>query len=190
MQRLYLILAIIAIFVLGLIRILFAIRLVSKKKLFAIDFLNKFREFLEILFQDHVDGELYQWLKLKSSEMQKQINAYGISCNVKPAGANYIIKDYQVILNGISNLVNKYYMFGDLPSMGRNILRDEANSIDDTILTYLGELDTEYNENLADAKNPVIWLREGIRAIVILPISLMFWTGLIHYRTYSNLSNN
>jgi hypothetical protein len=121
--------------------------------------------------------------------MQKRISVSGISCDYKPAGANYIVKGYQVILNGISNLLTEYRQFGDL-GFGRNMVHDEATFIDDMLLTYMGGLNTEYDQGLSEVKNPLIWLREGVRTIVVMPISLMYWSGLIQYRTYSILANN
>lgn len=189
MQKFYPLLAVILICIIGFVKICIIIRRVINKRLFGIEFMNKFREFSNKLFQDNLDNELYQWLKLNSSKIQKQVNIYGISCDYRPAGANYMIKGYQIILNGISNMLTEYRQFSGL-GFGRSMLQDEATSIDDTLLTYIGELDSEYEEVFLEVKNPLIWLREGVRAIVVLPISLMYWSGLMRYNTYSNLTNN
>jgi len=153
------------------------------------EYLNKFREFSSDLFQGNINSELYQWLKLNSVKIQKQVSTYGISCNYKPAGANYMIKGYQLIINGISNMLTTYRQFSGF-GLGISILQEEASSIDDTLLTYIGELDSNYESIFSEMKNPLIWLREGIRSIVVLPISLIYWSGLIHYRTYNILTNN
>lgn len=189
MQKLYPLVAVILLCVIGFAKICISLRGVINKRLSAIEFLNKLREFSNRLFQANFDNELYQWLKLNSSKIQKQVNIYGISCNYKPAGANYMINGYQIILNGISNMLTEYRQFSGL-GFGRSMIQDEATLIDDTLLTYIGELESEYEEVFSEVKNPLIWLREGVRSIVVLPISLMYWSGLIRYRTYSNLTNN
>ncbi len=189
MQRLYPLFAVIALCIIGFIKVAVSLRNTVKEREFAIEFLSNYREFSNKLFQDNVDDELYQWLKLNGAKMQKRISISGISCNYKPAGANYIVKGYQLILNGVSNLLREYHQFGDL-GFGRNMVHDEATLIDDTLLTYMGGLNSEYDQGISEAKNPLIWLREGVRTIVVMPISLMYWSGLIQYRTYSILSNN
>jgi len=189
MSKFYPLLAVILIGLIGFIKICISLREVINKRSSAIEYLNKFREFSNDLFQGNINSELYQWLKLNSVKIQKQVSAYGISCNYKPAGANYMIKRYQIILNGISNMLTEYRQFGGL-GLGTSILQDEATSIDDTLLTYIGELDSNYEAVFSEMKNPLVWLREGIQAIVVLPISLIYWSGLIQYRTYNILTNN
>ncbi|MVX62404.1 hypothetical protein GKZ28_01645 [Clostridium chromiireducens] len=189
MQKFFPLLAIILLCIIGCAKTFIALKGIIDKRSNAMEFLNKFREFANGLFQNNIDNKLYQWLKLNSSKMQKHVSIYGISCDYKPAGANYIIKGYQVILNGISNMLTEYRQFGDL-GFGTSMIQDEAALIDDTLLTYIGELDSEYEEALSQVKNPLIWLREGVRFFVVLPISLMYWSGLIRYRTYSKLTNN
>lgn len=189
MQKLYPIFVVIALCIIGFLRVTLSLRKTVKEQEFAIEFLNKYREFSNKLFQNNIDGELYQWLKLNGTKMQKQISVRGISCDYKPAGANYIVKGYQMILNGISNLLMEYRQFGDL-GFGRNMLQDEATLIDDTLLTYMGGLESEYDQGVSEVKNPLIWFREGVRTIVVMPISIMYWSGLIQYRTYSILANN
>lgn len=189
MQKLYPLFTVITLCIIGFVKVVVSLRNTVKEQEFAIEFLNKYRDFSIKLFQNKVDGELYQWLKLNGTKMQKRINVSGISCDYKPAGVNYIVKGYQVILNGISNLLTEYRQFGDL-GFERNMVRDEATLIDDTLLTYIGGLNSEYDQGLSEVKNALIWLREGIRTIVVIPISLMYWSGLIQYRTYSILANN
>jgi hypothetical protein len=189
MNKFYPLLTVITLCVIGVLKVVVSFRNTVKEQEFAIEFLNKYREFLKKLFQYNVDGELYQWLKLNGLKMQKRINVRGISCGYKPAGANYIFKDYQLILNGISNLLTEYRQFGD-SCFGKNMMRDEATMIDDLLLTYIGELESEYDYGLSEVKNPLIWFREGVRTIVVMPISFLYWSGLIHYRTYSILANN
>jgi len=189
MSKFYPLLAVILVGLIGFIKICISLREVINKRSSAVEYLNKFREFSNDLFQGNINSELYQWLKLNSVKIQKQVSAYGISCDYKPAGANYMIKGYQVILNGISNMLTEYRQFSGL-GLGRSILQDEATSIDDTLLTYIGELDSNYEAIVSEMKNPLIWLRKGIQSIVVLPISLIYWSGLIHYRTYNILTNN
>jgi hypothetical protein len=49
----------------------------------------------------------------------------------------------------------------------------------------------EIHESIkANILNPIILLREGVQFFVTLPISLLYWTGVIQYSTQNKLSNN
>ncbi|GAB6928875.1 hypothetical protein JCM10914A_28580 [Paenibacillus sp. JCM 10914] len=75
-------------------------------------------------------------------------------------------------------------------NLDRKILQETIRMIDDMLLTFIGAADNWVNEAQKELKNPLIWLREGVRFVVTSPVSLMYWSGLIRYRTYNTLSNN
>jgi hypothetical protein len=78
MNKFYPLLTVITLCVIGVLKVVVSFRNTVKEQEFAIEFLNKYREFLKKLFQYNVDGELYQWLKLNGLKMQKRINVRGI----------------------------------------------------------------------------------------------------------------
>ncbi|PYI49942.1 hypothetical protein DLM86_31460, partial [Paenibacillus flagellatus] len=61
---------------------------------------------------------------------------------------------------------------------------------DEVLLRYLGVLDKRYKHAVNNIKNPFIWLREGVQFFVQLPISVLYWSGLIRYATYNFLTRN
>ncbi|SKA02054.1 hypothetical protein [Selenihalanaerobacter shriftii] len=189
MQRVWAIIGLVLIGIWGLVTLIFTAWKTSKRRDYADAFLEKYREFCNSLLDNEFNGELYQWLKLNSAKMQNDIGDYGVAKVYKPAGANYAFKNYQLIVNGIGTIRDLYNQFGDL-RLGRGMIRDEILAIDDVILTYIGALDTELDDLFSQIKNPLIWIREGIRSIVTFPISFSYWTGLIQYRTYNKLSRN
>ncbi len=75
-------------------------------------------------------------------------------------------------------------------SFEKRMLVESASMIDDVLITYMGILDTQQKKLITEIKKPFILLREGVRLIVTSPISLIYWSGLIKYRTYDSLSNN
>lgn len=177
----------------GFIKVFLSKRESENEKNYAISYLNKYREFTNDLIKDNYNSDAYVWLKLNSSKIQTQMGEYGVAQAYKPAFSDLIYHNYQVIVNGISHIRDLYSQGGNIGLMSRleaNILYKEISVIDDMLLTYIGAQDNHVNNKVKEMKNPIIWLREGVRIIVTLPISIMYWSGIIHYRTYNTIANN
>lgn len=160
---------------------------------FTFSFINKFREFGNDLFNKQFNQESYQWLKLNSFKMQSLSGDFGVAQSFKPPGANYFFKGYQIIINGVTEVKNIYQRmsgsFGGL-SIEWQMLQESIGMIDDALLSYLGFLENKSEQKIKAIKNPIIWFREGIQFIVTLPISLIYWSGIINYRAYYSVYNN
>ena len=175
----------------GLLRVIHKVKVQNEQKNFSINYLNNFREFANGLMNGSFDGEKYQWLKLNSSKMQIMMGSYGVA-TYKPPGANFMYNNYQVIVNGITEIKDNYIRMADGFGLNieKKILRESIGIIDDVLLTYIGALDSNGEHLYKDLKNPFVWFREGVRFIVTFPIYLMHWSGLIRYSTYSSVANN
>lgn len=79
MERWITILIIVCICVISIIRIIIDYRKMLKRKDFSIEFTNKYREFCDGLFKGKIDGEIYQWLRMKTGKMQSIMGSYGIA---------------------------------------------------------------------------------------------------------------
>lgn len=165
-----------------------------KKKLnFTSDYINKFREFGNELYSNHFNQTNYEWLKMKSFKMQSLSGDFGVARTYKPTGANYYLKGYQIIINGLTEVKNIYQRmsgtYGGL-NFEWQMLQESLGMIDDTLLSYIGFLENKSEQKLKAIRNPVTWFREGIQFIVTLPISLIYWSGIINYRAYNKVNNN
>jgi hypothetical protein len=185
------VIALIIVSVIGLLRVNRKVKAQSEYRNFAINYLNNFREFSSGLMNESFDAEKYQWLKLNSSKMQIMMGSYGVA-TYKPPGANFMYNNYQVIVNGITEIKDMYVRMVDGfgLSLEKKMLRESIGMIDDILLTYIGYLENNSEELTKELKNPFVWFREGVRFIVTFPIYLMHWSGLIRYNTYSSISNN
>ncbi|PNQ84112.1 hypothetical protein C1T20_19295 [Paenibacillus polymyxa] len=182
----------IIIFCIGLVRSTFNYFHVLKKKNFSIDFLNNFREFgSQLVHQELFDSEKYQWLMMNSSKMQTMMGSYGVA-SYKPPFANYMYNNYQLVVNGIREIKDNFQRAAGSYGLSfeKRWVIESISMVDDALLTYVGAISDALDEVKKDSKNPLIWLREGVRFIVTSPISLMYWSGLIKYRTYNVISNN
>ena len=83
------------------------------------------------------DDEKYQWLKLNSSKMQIMMGSYGVA-TYKPPGANFMYNNYQVIVNGITEIKDMYVRMVDGfgLSLEKKMLRESIGMIDDILPQY------------------------------------------------------
>ncbi|MGF7058629.1 hypothetical protein [Brassicibacter mesophilus] len=192
MERWFVLLGIVGISAIGFIKLVFDYKKIINKINFTNEFINKYREFGNGLFQKRMDEEVYQWLRLKSSKMQSFMGSFGIASAYKPPFSNLLYKNYQILVNGLSEIRREYTMAQSMLSfdLAYSNLYEQVRLIDDCIISYLGALEDAEQDKIANLKNPTIWLREGIRFIVVFPLSFSYWSGLIKYHTYNRLSNN
>lgn len=164
----------------------------SNQNEFAIEFLNNYREFCDELFKNNFNEEKYQWLKLNSSKMQSSMGRYGTAASYKPSGANYFFQNYQIIVNSLPEIRNQYRRMidGFGLSFEWRMLEETVRMIEEALLTYIGARSNTVEDAKKELRNPLIWLREGVRFIVTSPISLFYWSGLMQYSTYNTISNN
>ena len=54
---------------------------------------------------------------------------------------------------------------------------ESISRVDDVLLAFVSAINNLTDEKKKDLKNPLIWLREGVRFIVTIPISLLYWSG-------------
>jgi len=176
----------------GFIKLLFEVRAFYKRLNFAVEFRERFIEYVNGLMQKEERHDLYARLKVDSVKIQQYMDRAGISVSFQLPFANYIYNNFQVVINGLSMIREEYQRMDKsfpLPFEIR-MLQDTARILDDALLAYVGHLDMLEEQLTKKIKNPVIWLREGVRMIVTFPISFMYWSGIMRYATYSRWSNN
>lgn len=99
---------ILSIFIIGFIQVYNRHNRVVKKIEFADEYRYKFVEFANKYFQTYdrysrsgdFDGELYVWLTMNVSKIQNYVGSFGVM-SYKPAFQNYMINNYQIIINTI-----------------------------------------------------------------------------------------
>lgn len=157
------------IFIIGVIKILLARNTINKMHKFAIEYYQSFSTFSSAvtgISNVPVDGSQFIWLIKNSDRIQNDVGRIGI-IKYKPAGANYFIENYHLIISTIMMFQEGQYE------------RYNIQGVQNCILRHIGILEDEidsYNKNLL---NPLIWFREGIRFIIGLPILLLREFGII-----------
>ncbi|MDF2039360.1 hypothetical protein P2R12_20720 [Cytobacillus oceanisediminis] len=165
----------------------------SIKNVIRLSNLNKNVDFLEKYTEDYVkycnnflgksnrseeENKLYIRLLSDAPKAQTLLMDAGY-VDYKLAGTLTYINNYQVLINTVQTLRNPL-PFG----------REEYEMLYNILIMQVSRLNELWNKTRKETFNPIILLREGVQFFTTLPISLLYWTGLIKYSTQYKLSNN
>jgi len=173
------------VFLIGFIEVYKRHSRVIKKIEFASEYRNKFVEFGNKYFKNYerwnrsgnLDSELYVWLTMNVSKIQNYVGSFGVM-SYKPAFQNYMINNYQIIINTIPK-----FREGQVENF-------DVGAVDDCLLRYIGHLEEYSKETLRNLKNPVIWFREGFKEIISIPIFILNWFGIFSSRTVNSIMDS
>lgn len=179
------ILGILTVFIIGFVQVYNRHSRVIKKIEFSGEYRNKFIEFSNKYFQTYdrysrsgdFDGELYVWLTMNVSKIQNYVGSFGVM-SYKPAFQNYMINNYQIIINTIPK-----FREGQVENF-------DVGGVDDCLLRYIGYLEEYSKDTLKNLRNPIVWFREGFREILSIPIFILSWFGIISNRTVNSIKDS
>lgn len=179
------ILGILTVFIIGFVQVSNRHSRVVKKIDFAGEYRNKFVEFADKYFQTYdrysrsgdFDGELYVWLTINVSKIQNYVGSFGVM-SYRPAFQNYMINNYQIIINTIPK-----FREGQVEN-------SDVGAVDDCLLRYIGYLEEYSKDTLKNLRNPIVWFREGFREILSVPIFILSWFGIISNRTVNSIKDS
>lgn len=179
------ILSILTVFIIGFVQVYNRHNRVVKKIDFAGEYRNKFVKFSNKYFENYdrwsrsgnFDGEQYVWLTMNVCRIQNYVGTFGIMDYIAPF-QTYKVSNYQIIINTI-------------PKFRDGSIKDfDVNSVDDSLLRYIGYLDEYQKDTQRNLKNPIIWFREGFREILSIPIFILSWFGIISNRTLNSIKDS
>lgn len=111
------------------------------------------------------------------TKIQNAVGNFGVM-TFKPAFANYMINNYQIIVNSLPK-----FRDGSIDNY-------EVNSVDDCLLRYIGNLEDYRTDAIKNLKNPIIWFREGFKELISLPLFIFYWFGIFSKRTLRFIMNS
>lgn len=182
--RYFAILVIAIVLIIGYVQTRSEYKDLRKRKDLIVEFGNKFNEFCK---QSEFDNQLYFWLVQNSVLVQSELGSFGIVA-YKPPSANYMIPNYQVIVNLIPELRREKTdnsMFRDMA-----IYHEHANLCLEVLIRYLGLLEKWLGEATIELRNPFIWLRNGVQAVLLIPLYLLNWFGVLGKSTIGKFTQN
>lgn len=175
------ILVVIALIIIGLIKEVRALLRVVKD----IDFLSNYNgtyvdyinNYLGKKYNTPKEKELHIKLISEAPKAQRLLLDAGL-VDYQPAFRGYMVKNYPILVNTVQSLRN--------PSS----LTEEFNWVNTILIMQIARYKELHESIKANIINPLVLLREGVQFFVTLPISLLYWTGVIQYSTQYKLSNN
>lgn len=167
---------------LGLIKLLRRRKRLSEESTFAIECIQKLRTYIDSRGDNY---ESYNWLIHRSNKLQTQLGTAGIYATYRPPYANFQYSNYPVILNMLPELRSALI---DPILANSQLIFQYANALQDVLIRHLGNLHDLDEHNNKSVRNPITWLREGIRQIIALPLTLLYWCGALSQSTVSRLT--
>ena len=148
---------------------------------FSSEFLGRFKKFVESFGRAQDE---YVWLTKNAATIQNRLGSFGTFAHYsEPFRANY--KNFAIIVNFLPQL-NHAFLEGEFDEDERF----KAVSVQDCLLRHIGFLETIFEEERDELRNPFICLREGMQRVLGLPISMLQFSGLISETTFNRLINN
>ena len=110
--------------------------------------------------------------------MQRELGGRGVAASYKPPSLNIAYPNYAMLTN-------------TLPQLGVG----KAHHHDymwcrDALLAHAGDLEHEEREGFKRLFNPLIWLTEGSRAVVQLPLWMARQSGLLGSTRYARAADS
>lgn len=115
---------------------------------------------------DNIDSEIYIWLTLNATKIQRSIGRYGVVDYIAPFQM-YKATNYQVIVNTLPKF------------RSNNLMYDDITMADDALLRGIGIFHEFHEKAERDSKNPIKWFQAGFKYILSLPFKLLTWFGLV-----------
>lgn len=140
-------------------------------------YVNYMGNYLGKRYDTAKEKELHIKLISEAPKAQRLLMDSGL-VDYQPAYRGYMVKDYPILINTVHSLRN--------PSS----LTEEFNWVHTILLMQIARYKELHSDIKRNILNPIILLRDGIQFFVTLPITLLYWTGVIQYSTQYKLSNN
>ncbi len=132
------------------------------------------------LFMRYVNGggqdeALYVELTKRISRMQRELGHHGVMAMYQPPFANYAFRDYQIIVN----MLPEYRRAAKDEILRRNQAPQYADAMRDVLVRYSGSLQERESDVRGDLRSPLVWFREGVRAVLSLPLVALRELGIL-----------
>ncbi|MBE8564074.1 MULTISPECIES: hypothetical protein [Vibrio] len=162
-------------------------KLVNNDKIeFVVDFNSKFVTYWNSKGQDR---SAFGLLIRHSNKMQNNLGNQGVAAKFKPPYLNVVYQDYPIIINMLPSLDDALSTPGFMGGIGDDAVQ-YAKAIEQTLLRHIGSLEANDETLVKQLRNPVIWLREGIRSVLSLPVHFVSWFGLISATTAIKITSS
>lgn len=149
----------------------------SEKASFASEYLKRYQALLEAYVADRFDHEAFTWLNLNVVRMQIDLGSLGV-VSYRPPFSDYVVHGYQMLINTLSEMRDHKAHHSNL------------GAVEEALIRRIGVLQELHRQEVKGLKNPLVWLREGIRWTLLLPLFLLRSFGLMSEGTTSRVAGS
>jgi hypothetical protein len=150
---------------------------IKEQRSLAYEYQNKFIGLADYYAQSSRLNDDYTWLVQNAFIVQRRMGSMG-RMHVRQPFENKYIPNYEIIVNALSKFRSGI------------VHEAEIGYADDALLRYLKHMDELFEQAEKNLKNPFLWLRQGFRYIVALPVYLLDWFGLLSNSAAKRIVNN
>lgn len=117
------------------------------------------------------DGEAYGELIDRSVRIQQVMGPLGIMRNYVAPFGRFVAAKYEIIMNGVPAMRHEMDRFAGG--------RDYRNLVGEALGRFIGWAEDRIQVKAREIRNPVIWFREGVAGLLLLPVWLLQSVGLL-----------
>lgn len=118
------------------------------------------------------DRQAYGDLIERSLRVQDLLGGVGIMAHYLAPFGRYSVPNYQIVLNGIPAMRRDF----DVLTSGRG---DHGQLVGETLVRYMGWSADRIGEKRRELRNPIAWFRQGVAAVLLVPLWLLRSLGLL-----------
>jgi hypothetical protein len=118
---------------------------------------------------------LYVELTQRVGRMQRELGQHGVIAMYRPPFANFAYRNYHILVN----MLPEYRQSANDDVLRRNQAPQYADAMRDVLVRYSGGLQELESDARRDLKSPIVWFREGVRAILSLPLLALRELGIV-----------
>ena len=172
----WIVLGLITLLLTGFVSLFKDFMLLIEKRDLLVDFRQRFVKFAVAYFdKGKMSDKEYQWL-LENVDEVSSILGGADTMTYRPAFVNYVINNYQLLINLIPSFNS---------SMG--VHRDDASSADSILARFIGTFNKYIEKSRKKLINPINWLTEGVATILSMPLFLLGQFGILGKNVYGKV---
>lgn len=180
MTRLSVVLGLLGVLALGFTRVFGALsRLLGERKEVN-DYILTFTGYMNSRGQD---SQAYGDLLERSIRIQEIIGPVGVMAHYVAPFGRYTTPNYQIVMNAVPAMHRE---FGEFTS-GRS---DHGQFLGETLVRYMGWSADQIGSKQRELRNPVVWFREGVAALLLIPVWFLASLGLMSSSRSGRLANS
>ena len=188
MNRIVIVFAIIGVMIFGFIIKLMQLKKLNDSEQFTVAYRNKFINYVNKSIKNIFDQDLYFELTMDVNAMQYELGQDGVLYGVIDNLKGYQARNYQLLINILPELRTLHIDRSNIVLMNRH--NENIQSLDDMFVRHIGTIN-EYRKQLKKTLyNPFSCFFDGTKTILIFPILLLKWSGLISESTTYTIQKN